>query len=61
MELAREQVLEFVREATGEEGIARAQEQLPERVDTDRDAQLLSGLGVDPFEIASQFNGGQRP
>ena len=60
LELAREQVLEYVREAVGEEGILRAREQLPERVDTDRDAELLSGLGVDAFEVASQFNGGRQ-
>ena len=60
LELAKEQVLEYVREAVGEESILQAHEQLPERVDTDRDAELLSGLGVDPFEVASQFNGGRQ-
>lgn len=57
MELAREQVLDFVRERAGAEGIARAEAELPDRVDTTRHAELLSGLGLDPSEIASQFNG----
>jgi hypothetical protein len=61
LEVAREQVLEFVRGRGGEERIARAEQELPERIDTDRDAELLTGLGVDLLEVLSQFNGGWMP
>ena len=57
LELSREHVLDFVRERAGADGVARAEAELPDRVDTTRHAELLSGLGLDPSEIVSQFNG----
>jgi hypothetical protein len=61
LEIAREQVLEFVRSRAGDDGLARAEQELPARIDTERDAELLDGLGVDPLEVVSQFNGGLLP
>ena len=57
MEIAREQALEFVRSRAGEDGLPRAEQELPAHIDTERDAELLNGLGVDPLEVVSQFNG----
>jgi hypothetical protein len=60
MEIAKQQLLEFVRERAGTDEVARAEEDLPERVDTERDADLLDRFGIDPVEVTSQFNGGRR-
>ncbi len=58
MEIAREQVLEFVRSRGGQDGLLRVEQELPAHIDNERDAELLNGLGVDPLEVVSQFNGG---
>jgi hypothetical protein len=60
MEIAKQQLLEFVREHSGGDEIARAAEDLPERVDTERDGDLLDRFGIDPVEVKSKFNGGRR-
>jgi hypothetical protein len=56
MQIPREQVLEFVSKAPGDR-LAAAHEQLPDYVDTDRDARLLDTLGIDPVALRCQFNG----
>lgn len=58
MEVSKDQVLEFVRERRGSDEMARAERELPDRVDTEQDARLLSKFGVNPLEVLSQFNGG---
>lgn len=55
MEIPKEQVLEFVPGGAAE--IARANEELPEMIDTDRDAALLEGHGIPPMTLLGQFNG----
>ena len=37
---------------------AQADSQLPAQVDTDRDAGLLSSLGIDPHDLIAKFAGG---
>jgi len=55
MQIPKEQVLEFV--AGGSEEVARADELLPELVDSDRDAALLGSFGIDAPTLLGQFNG----
>jgi hypothetical protein len=55
VEIPKEQVLEFV--GGGSFAFERAHEELPERVDTERDATLLAGLGVDVPALLGQLNG----
>ena len=55
MEIPKEQVLEFVE--GGSFAFERAHDELPERVDTERDARLLEGLGVDLPALLGQLNG----
>ena len=56
VEIPKQQILEFVR--GGSDDVGRAAEVLPEWVDVDRDAGLLSDFGVDVPALLGQFNGG---
>ncbi len=58
MEIPKEQVLQFLKDRGDSEQAAQAEEELPEQVDTDQDAGLLSKFGIDPQELISQFGGG---
>jgi hypothetical protein len=60
MEIPKPQVLEFVVEGCEGDDIARADEELPDSVDLDRDAELLARFGVDPDALMGQFNGGAK-
>ena len=51
MEIPKEQILELLR-SRGDTGKAQeAERELPDQVDTDRDAGLLSRFGLDPQEL----------
>ena len=58
MEIPKQQILEFVQ--GGSSAIVRADEELPDCVDIDRDAALLADLGIDVANLLGQFNGGTR-
>ena len=58
MKIPKQQILEFVE--GGASAIARAANELPDWIDTDRDASLLSDFGVDVGALLHQFNGAQR-
>lgn len=58
MELDKETILNFLRERGETEKADRAQRELPEKVDTDRDAGLLERLGIDPQALLGKLGGG---
>jgi hypothetical protein len=58
MEIPKEQILEFLQERGNSAQATQADQELPDQVDTDRDADLLSRFGVDPQELISRFGGG---
>jgi hypothetical protein len=58
MELDKETILNFLRERGETEKADRAQGELPEKVDTDRDAGLLERLGIDPQALLGKLGGG---
>lgn len=58
MEIPREQILQFLQERGQTDQAAQAEQELPEQVDTEQDAGLLSKFGIDPQELVSQFGGG---
>jgi hypothetical protein len=60
MEIHREQVLEFLRNR-GDADRAKQAEELPDPVDTDRDAAMLHELGVEPSELLAGLGGGDLP
>jgi hypothetical protein len=53
-------VVERIRSSGNAEMAGRADSELPERVDTERDAELLRGFNLDPKELADGL-GGQAP
>ena len=57
MEIPKEQILEFLQERGNSAQATQADQELPDQVDTDRDADLLSRFGVDPQELISRFGG----
>jgi hypothetical protein len=57
MEIPKDQILQFLRDRGDTDQAANAEKELPEQVDTDRDAGLLSKFGIDPQELISKFGG----
>ncbi|MHA6793909.1 hypothetical protein ACVGVM_10440 [Pseudonocardia bannensis] len=53
-------VVERIRSAGDSEAAARADAELPEKVDTERDADLLRSFDLDPQQLADGL-GGQAP
>jgi hypothetical protein len=60
MQIPKAMVVERIRTAGGAEAADRADSELPEKVDTERDAELLRRFALDPTELANGL-GGQSP
>ncbi len=58
MQLDKETVLNFLREQGQDDKARQAEGELPEQVDTERDAGLLEKFGVNPRDLVSKFAGG---
>jgi hypothetical protein len=59
MQIDKHTIIEYLRQR-GDDGSAdRADQELPEQVDTDRDAGLLERFGLDPAELMSRSAGGR--
>jgi hypothetical protein len=48
MEIPKDRIVELIRERTGGDQASEAADELPDRIDPDRDAELLSKYGIDP-------------
>ena len=59
MQIDKDTVLSMIRERGDEEQASRAERELPDQVDTDRDAGMLEQFGVSPGELMSRFSGGR--
>jgi hypothetical protein len=57
MEIPKDQVLRFLKERGDSQQAAQAEQELPDQVDTDKDASLLSKFGIDPQELISKYGG----
>ena len=57
MEIPKDQVLELIRERAGGDQAAQAEQELPDQVDTERDAGLLEKFGVNPQDLIGKFGG----
>jgi hypothetical protein len=60
MNIPKELVVSQVRARGDADATARAEQDLPERIDPDRDAELLRGFDLDPAALVETF-GGQSP
>jgi hypothetical protein len=57
MEIPKDQILQFLQDRGDSDQASQADQELPDQVDTERDAGLLSKFGIDPQELLSQFGG----
>jgi hypothetical protein len=59
VQIDKDTVLNMLRERGDEEQAKRAEQQLPDQIDTDRDAGLLERFGIDPGDLIGRFTGGR--
>jgi hypothetical protein len=57
MEIPKDKILELLRERGDHDKASQAEQELPEQVDPDRDAGLLSKLGIDPKDLLGNLGG----
>jgi hypothetical protein len=60
MQIPKGMIVERLRAAGQTDLVSRAEDELPEKVDTERDGDLLRSLDLDPAELADGL-GGQAP
>jgi hypothetical protein len=58
VQIDKNTILELLRERGQQDQADQADQELPEQVDTDRDAGLLQRFGLDPQELLQRFMGG---
>lgn len=58
MQLDKSQILDMLRSQGDDTKARQADTELPDRVDTDKDASLLTTLGLDPKDLISKLAGG---
>jgi hypothetical protein len=58
MQIDKAQILEFLSSQGDNDKAAQADSQLPDQVDTDQHAGLLSQLGINPADLLGKLPGG---
>ena len=58
MQIDKSQILEFLKSRGDNDKAAQAETELPDQVDTDQHAGLLSQLGINPAELLGKLPGG---
>ena len=61
MQIDKETILNLLREQGKTDEAQRAEQELPDQVDTDRDGDLLERFGIDPQDLLGRFGGGNIP
>ncbi len=61
MEIPKDKILELLRSRGDDDKAEQADQELPNQVDTERDAGLLSKFGIDPAELLGKLGGGKIP
>jgi hypothetical protein len=51
MEIPKDKIIEFLRERGQDDEAGQAEQELPDKVDHERDAGLLEKYGIDPQEL----------
>ena len=57
MEIDRQEIVDELRGRGEDEAAARAERELPEVVDTDKHADLLHNLGINPLDLIGGVGG----
>ncbi len=58
MNIDKDQILQLLRSQGDHDKAQQADSELPDQVDTDKDAGLLAKFGIDPMELIKKFGGG---
>ncbi|MCT9624206.1 hypothetical protein HWD94_03575 [Pseudarthrobacter equi] len=58
MQIDKNQILEFLRSQGNNDKASQAESELPDQVDTEQHAGLLSNLGINPAELLGKLPGG---
>ncbi len=58
MEIPKQKLLELLRSRGDQDKVDQANKELPDKVDPDRDLELLSRLGVEPSELLGKLDDG---
>ena len=58
MEFDKDTIIDFLKGLGRHDAAAKASEELPDKVDDRKDADLLSKFGVNPSELLSKLPGG---
>ncbi|MGH3090357.1 MAG: hypothetical protein ACRDSJ_23985 [Rubrobacteraceae bacterium] len=57
MEIPKAMLVERIRSRSGHEAAEKADAELPDKVDTDSDAELLRKFDLDPEKLGDDFQG----
>ncbi len=57
MQIPKEQILDLLRQQGKDDQVGEADQQLPDQVDPDQHADLLSRLGIDPQDLLGGLGG----
>jgi predicted PhzF superfamily epimerase YddE/YHI9 len=57
VQIDKSAILDMLREKGQQDQASQAAQQLPDQVDTDKNADLLQRLGINPQEILEKFMG----
>jgi hypothetical protein len=58
MEIPKDKIIELIRQKAGGDQAQEAEQQLPDQVDPEQHADLLSKFGIDPQELLGGGLGG---
>jgi hypothetical protein len=58
MEIPKDKILDLLRERGEHDKVERADQELPDRVDPERDRGILEQLGIDPQDLLGKLPGG---
>jgi hypothetical protein len=57
MEIPKDKILEFLKQRGDDDKAEKAERELPDTVDTERDKGLLDRLGIDPQDLTGNLGG----
>ena len=58
MQIDKQQIIDMLKSRGDDDRAQQAQTELPDKVDTDKDSDLLSKFGVDPKDLLGKLPGG---
>jgi hypothetical protein len=61
MEISKDKILELLKRQGKDDQVGQADQELPDQVDTERDAGLLQKFGLEPKDLFSKLGGGSIP